>query len=252
MKQGKIIIWGGILVALLGAFVFRGTIRSAIVTLSRPSVPIEQPRPTETALGSTPLLTATPFVLPDEFNLAVPFTSQAPHMVWDHDHDDFCEEASSLMAAAYLTGDFSITDADIAEVRLQAIKTWQVEHLGYFEDTNVTETLRILREYLGVAQAHLEFNPNTQDMKEYLAQGKVMLVPVAGQLLGNPHFRQPGPPYHMILLKGYTDDGNFIANDPGTRYGANYVYPEAVIMNAMHDYNGGDVRNGAKVIIVVG
>jgi len=54
----------------------------------------------------------------------------------------------------------------------------------------------------------------------------------------------------MLLLKGYTSDGEFITNDPGTRNGRNYVYKQAVLMAAIHDWNGGDVMNGVPVVIV--
>ncbi len=42
--------------------------------------------------------------LPVEFNLAVPFTSQAPNAVWDHTHEEACEEAVVAMADAFYRG----------------------------------------------------------------------------------------------------------------------------------------------------
>ena len=56
----------------------------------------------------------------------------------------------------------------------------------------------------------------------------------------------------MLIIKGYTKEGNFITNDPGTRRGADFIYSPGVLMNAIHDWNGGDVDNGKKVMIVVG
>ena len=39
--------------------------------------------------------------LPEEINIAVPFTSQAPYAIWDPLHDDACEEASLIMLDAF-------------------------------------------------------------------------------------------------------------------------------------------------------
>jgi len=74
-------------------------------------------------------------------------------------------------------------------------------------------------------------------------------VPAAGRELGNPNFTDPGPLYHMLVVRGYTEN-NFITNDVGTRKGENYQYKYDVLMNAIHDWNGGDVNNGQRVVIV--
>ncbi len=55
----------------------------------------------------------------------------------------------------------------------------------------------------------------------------------------------------MLVLRGYTKDGYVITNDPGTKRGAQYAYRWSVLLNAIHDWNGGDVENGEKVVIVV-
>ncbi len=68
--------------------------------------------------------------------------------------------------------------------------------------------------------------------------------------LGNPNFSGEGPLYHALVLKGYTET-TFVTNDPGTRLGADYQYDFDTIMTAMHDWNGGGVENGAKVVVVI-
>lgn len=253
MKRTRLILLVALTVGAL--YVSRSALRNWYIEWSKPPVPSEQPRVTATA--SEPISTTTPSPRPTplaEINLAVPFVLQAPHQVWDHDHDEFCEEAASLMAAAYLNNDQSVTDPDVADRRLYEIKAWELEHLGVFEDTSAAQTARIIHEHLKVpaTQVTLIANPTVSMIKSYLAQKKLVLVPAAGQQLGNPYFRQPGPPYHMIVLKGYTKDGNFVSHDPGTRHGANYIYSIETVMSAMHDWNGGDVIHGAKVIIVIG
>ena len=66
-----------------------------------------------------------------------------------------------------------------------------------------------------------------------------MIVPAAGRLLGNKYFQQPGPVYHMLVVKGFTSDGKIITNDVGTRRGQNYVYDEDVFLNAIHEVPAG-------------
>lgn len=192
---------------------------------------------------------AAPKPLPSELNLPAPFTSQAPHANWDTDHEDFCEEASILMAA-YALQDKSIANADAAEVELQRLKQYEMDEFGYFESTTAEQTAKMIRGVYSLKAELLE-NPTPIDLKQELAAGHYIVVPAAGRELGNPNFRDPGPLYHMLLLKGYTSRGEFVTNDPGTRNGRNYVYKESVLMDAIHDWNDGDVNNGQSVVIVV-
>lgn len=194
--------------------------------------------------------TNRPATLPPEVNLSAPFTSQAPHAIWDEDHDDFCEEASVLMAARAWQGR-SIASADDAEAAMQQIKQWQLDRFGLFKSTTAAQTMEILTDFYNVP-ARLLSNPTLTDLKTELAAGHLIIVPAAGRELGNPNFRQPGPLYHMLLLKGYTTKGTFITHDPGTRHGKNYVYSFDVLRNAIHDWNDGDVERGQAVVIVVG
>jgi len=93
--------------------------------------------------------------------------------------------------------------------------------------------------------------PSVNDIKEIIASGKLVIVPAAGRELGNPFYRSPGPLYHMLLIKGYTQN-RFITNDAGTKRGENYPYDFDTVTNANHDWNGGNVEAGAKKIIIVG
>ncbi len=198
----------------------------------------------------TPSAPSIPF--PAEINLAVPFTVQAPHAIWEEPYKEFCEEASALMAASYVRNE-SLPSADVADAKLLAIQDFEDTRFGYWQDTTAAETAIILREHFKIKAVALVEKPTVADIKQALSQGKLVIMPAAGQQLHNPYFRAPGPPYHMLVIKGYTADGRFITNDPGTRHGADYIYDEAIIMNAMHDWRtDGKVELGRKVIIVVG
>lgn len=186
---------------------------------------------------------------PAEKNLAVPFAVQAPNAKWDREHEEFCEEASILMVGRYFQGR-TINGASDTETALQALKRWELDQLGFFESTTAEETALVIAGVYGLA-AEVLSNPTIDQIKAAVAAGQPVIIPAAGRQLGNPNFRRPGPIYHMLVVKGYTRRGQLITNDPGTRRGADYVYDAAVVMEAMHDWNGGDVDHGAKVAIVV-
>ena len=61
-----------------------------------------------------------------------------------------------------------------------------------------------------------------------------MLVPTAGRELGNPYYKQPGPIYHFLVIRGYTSK-YLITNDVGTRRGEEYKYKFDILINAVHD-----------------
>lgn len=217
-------------------------------TVSR--LPVSQSAPTTAPL---PTKVAAPQAgLPAEINLAVPFTVQAPHANWEAPYKEFCEEASVLMAIRYLQNQ-PIPSAEAADAALLEIKDFEESRFGYYEDTTAAQTAIVMREHFKRDDVVLVENPSVTDIKQALADGKLVIMPVAGQQLGNPYFRAPGPLYHMLVIKGYTTQGKFITNDPGTRRGADYIYEENVLMNAMHDWRtDGRVDQGRKVVLVVG
>lgn len=241
----------------LVVFAFRTPIRDWVEIQRRPDVPAAVNRSELNAniaatnvngANANAVVNANRSAAPAEINLNVPFTSQAPHATWDEDHQEFCEEASVLMAGRYFE-DRPITGKDDAEAALQRLKTREIEMFGYFKDTTAEETARLLEDVYTV-ETELVRDPTVAQLKAALADSRLVLVPAAGRQLGNPNFTAPGPLYHMLVLKGYTQDGRFITNDPGTRKGANYVYPFDRIMTAMHDWNGGDVAGGEKVVVI--
>lgn len=193
-----------------------------------------------------------PFAIPNTVQNNVPFTSQAPFGTWDLPFQEYCEEASVLMAMRYLSNE-PISSPDDAFLELQEIQTFEEETFGYYESTTLTETERIIREHYGNPNTYIIENPSIQDIKIALAQKKLVIVPAAGRSLNNPHFTPPGPVYHMLVVTGYTEDGMFVTNDPGTRHGKNYLYPQSVLMNAIRDWVlGGTIETGASRVLVVG
>jgi len=207
---------------------------------------------------NTNVVTNTSVALPAEKNLAIPFTSQAPAGKWDADHQEFCEEAAMLMVGRYYQGRTFSSTTD-AENGLQQIKKWEVDNLGWYFDTTAEENVQALEGVYGL-KVELLPNPTITQIKTAVAAGHPVIVPAAGRELGNPNFTAPGPIYHNLVIRGYTKDGKFITNDPGTRKGEAYIYDQDVLMSAIHNWvpSGdrtiaakGDVATGERVVLIV-
>ncbi len=252
------------------AYAFRGAIRDVVADRAKPSLPAPQPYvpPSEQVVEPSPVTQPAPSAQPAPapapeptpvpepkpiakgVNLAVPFTSQAPKADWSMPYQEACEEASLLMVHAYMTNAGAFTP-DTADAQILALVEWEKNRFGYYEDTTAEEVAVIARERFGYAKSRAVKIASIDDVKAQLEKGVPVLVPAAGRLLHNPNFSGAGPLYHMLVVKGYTKDGKIITNDPGTRRGADYLYQPDVLWNALHDWNGGDVEHGAKMMVVV-
>lgn len=213
------------------------------LTSATPTPPIVSHLPT-----SKP--TAPPqSVLPPKVYLHVPFLVQAPHANWDEIHKEACEEASLIMVLHHInktpiesedTGDREILD-------LVAKETEQ----GFGYDITISDVSTIANRVYGLKTARVVTSFNLTDLKRELAAGRPVIVPAAGRQLPNPYFRQPGPPYHMLVLKGYDEQG-FITNDPGTRQGKDFRYTYDALYQAIHDWTGSTatITSGPKAYLV--
>lgn len=183
--------------------------------------------------------------------ISVPFISQAPLGSWAQPWQDFCEEASVVMAAHFVWG-VPLTPK-LAEIEMQIIKQYEEIVFKKYKDTSAAETAAILTHLFGFKNIRVRGIAAASDIKEELDRGNIVIAPVAGRLLKNPYFTPPGPLYHMLVIRGFDDNKNiFIINDPGTRRGNGFVYNQELLTAAIHDWNGGDVMRGEKNVIVVG
>lgn len=188
--------------------------------------------------GSTPPLKDLPQIA--QIDHLVPFTPQAPLGEWsDPRQQDGCEEASALMAMAWVRGE-SLTLSQ-AKDKIIKIADYQQTKYGEHRDVSLNDILeRIFKDYFSYNKVSLKNITGKEGIIEELAKEKVVLVPLNGQKLGNPYFSPPGPLRHMLVIRGYdktTDE--FITNDPGTRRGEGYRYKTAVIMEAITVYPTG-------------
>lgn len=196
-----------------------------------------------------------PMVLPQSSLIAhVPFTVQAPFAEWaDPIFQDACEEASVVMAAAWVS-DTTLTK-ELAKRDITALAKHQKQLYGHSVDTSIGDTEKLLRDFLQVTTTEVKRGVTVSDIKEALAADRIVIVPTDGRKLGNPNFKQPGPPRHMLVVIGYDDTTKeFIVNDPGTRKGEGYRYDQSVLYDAMLDYPTGkhaEAKSADKVMLTV-
>lgn len=191
-----------------------------------------------------------------EINLDVPFSSQAPFSDWAEPYQNACEETASLMVAKYYQK-ATLTPA-IAKQEILDLVAWENKNFSYYEDTTAQETAQILQDYYGFKRVDVIYDFSLDDLKAQILAGRPIIIPASGQMLKNPNFKQPGPIYHMLVIKGITKTGDFITNDNGTRKGHNYIYNPDILYAAIHDapqgghsINKADLDSNRKAMIVV-
>lgn len=269
-------ILGALLIgALIAGYLYRGRIRDEWRALSAPSLPSAQKfqpsksivttvddaaieggiaTSTHFVLVSSPekIPTTDPFgfkgTLPARVNLDVPFTSQAPYSDWSMPYQEACEEASISMVDQFYRGLSGVIIPADAKKLIDGIVAFEQKTIGDYKDTSAQQTADIMKGYFGYTDIRVV--PYSElNMRRAIANGFPVIVPADGKKLPNPNFRNGGPPYHMIVVKGYLAN-RWITNDPGTRNGKDFTYTFAELANAVHDWNGGDVMHGAAVMLV--
>ena len=186
--------------------------------------------------------------VPKEINLPVPFTSQAPEKNWEQPWQDACEEAAVLMMDAYYK-QYNLSPL-FARDEIIKMVDWEEREMGWDKSIEIEKVEELMEYYFGQAKFLIVENPTIEQIKTYVAEGRPVLMVADGKVLPNPHFRNGGPEYHALIIRGYTED-SFITNDPGTQFGENFVYQYNDLMNAIRDWNGGDIKNGRRVVLVM-
>lgn len=169
-----------------------------------------------------------------EINLDIPFTSQAPTTNWEQPYQDACEEASILMVDYYYSKEELPSKEEVESILAEMIN-WQEENWkGHFNlpIIKVEELIKYFFEY----KTEVIKDLNEEKIENYLDQGIPVIVPANGKELDNPNFSNGGPEYHMLVIKGYTED-NYITNDPGTRNGFNFIYTKENLLSSIADWD---------------
>ncbi len=181
--------------------------------------------------------------------LDVPFTSQAPFGNWrDPKEQNGCEEASALMAV-YWARQKKLTPAIALKEIIASSDYEQKKYYNYY-DTSAPDTVkRIFNGYFNFKNAILKSPKSADEIINELKNGKVVIVPVNGQKVGNPYYTRPGPLEHNLVIKGFDFTANeFIVNDAGTRRGNGYRYKKDILWQALRDYPTGQREPIKKII----
>jgi hypothetical protein len=185
--------------------------------------------------------------LPKELNLQMTFYPQAPFGDWSMPWQETCEEASVLLVAnAYYGHDWTRTQFNDELLKLVE---WEKKYFGDYKHTTVQETSVILQKYLDLNTVIHE-DPTFADIQQVLARGHFIIMPFAGKLIGNPNYKNGGPIYHVMVIKGYKEGVKVITADVGTRNGEDYVYDWNKLSLAVHDY-AEPMEKGARRMIEV-
>ena len=184
----------------------------------------------------------------------VPFTSQAPTGDWSQSaFQDGCEEASTLMV--WMAREGKRLTREEVKAKLLDMAAFQTKLIGHGVDTDAADTHEyLLKQYFDLAETQVVYDFDLAELKE-VVMTHLVIVPTNGQALGNPNFTAPGPLQHMLVIKGYDmATQEFITNDPGTRKGEGYRYPEQVLYDAIREYPTGKhlpIISQRKAMLVV-
>lgn len=229
---------GFILVVILG-YAFRVSIKDYYYEMRTSTLP-SSVRISSVKLRRSP---------PKEINLDVPFFPQAPYGDWSLPFGEACEEASSILVHFFVTN--QPLDRETVKSNILEIVAYEDKQFGHNTDTNAEETAQILRDYFGHTDVYVGHNVTLDDVKNEVAKGNPVIVPVNANKLKNPFYKPLQSGYHMLVVKGFTADGKIITNDVGTRRGKDFAYDPNIFATAMHDLSDGGKAEGKSAMIVV-
>lgn len=220
------------------------------VTLNGPIAPVTETIPASADAAPAPTVPTPAAEQPGSVKLNMPFASQAPTGNWDPPYDEACEEASLIVVHHYLEGtalDPTIMNRDILAM---------VDHeksKGLPVDIDMLQLAQVAKDMFGYDAEVVEGAGVTiERIERELAKGNPVILPLAGQDIGNPYYSGDGPPYHVLVVVGY-DENRFVTHDVGTKRGKYYSYDKNVLMAAIHDWNGSadTIRSGPRRMLVV-
>ncbi|MFW5884655.1 MAG: C39 family peptidase [Patescibacteria group bacterium] len=173
--------------------------------------------------------------LPKQHLNKTPFVVQAPFGNWDELHEEACEEAALVMANAYIENIKNLSP-EKSDQELTSLVKFAEENLNHKPDINTKQMVDLFKEYYNQEASVVE-NPTIEEIKKHLFEEGIVVAPAAGRSLENPHFQNPGPLYHALVIIGYDEvEKQFITNDPGTRQGEEFSYDYQNLMNSIHDF----------------
>lgn len=248
MRMALKFLAGGLVIAA-GAWTF-SSLRDDTVVIDRPIETASSSSAMANDPSSASSAASAPSERPRSVRLEMPFASQAPLGNWDPPYDEACEEASLIIVRHYLEG--TPLDADVMNDDILAMVAHE-ESQGLPIDIDMHELAGVAKGMFGYRTTVVEGADVTIGrIEQELAKGNPVIVPLAGQDIGNPYYSGDGPPYHVLVIVGY-DSTRFVTHDVGTKRGANYAYAKDTLLSAIHDWNGSTetIRSGPKRLLIV-
>lgn len=187
------------------------------------------PKPTEQKTEADQAPKPTAEAIPLSFDLAVPYSVQAPFANWTV-HEESCEEAAVAMYEDFLLGKKDDIPAAEADKRFREMKTWQTKNYGHEPDLSMEALGKFANSYYGQNYRIIE-GITAEKIKEEVVSGRPVIVPVMTHSLKNPHYNTEDS-YHVLLIKGYDQTG-VLANDAGIRQGKNWHYSWEILFSAI-------------------
>lgn len=204
------------------------------------------------SLAAAPHFTTTHPPLPNQIKLEAPFLCQAPFGNWSQPWQDACEEAAIIIAMHQVNG--QPLDKNIGNREILDLIAFQYQKYGGHYDLTAKQAAQLMRDYYHFTNYALAYKFGIDDIRAALAQGNLVIAPMAGRQLNNRYFRRPGPVYHYVVFTGYDETKKeFITNDPGTKRGKGFRYKYDNAYNSIHDWNGRkeNIASGKKAIIII-
>ncbi len=177
----------------------------------------------------------------------VPFTSQAPFGEWsDPRQADGCEEAAMVMAMAWARGGGDIPPEE-AKRDILNISEYERVIFNFYQDTSIADTARLMREFYGHTAVTVQDNIDADDIKDALAAGNVVIIPINTRLTGLAKY-QNGPTRHTVVAVGYDEQQDkIIMHDPYTGGPYDLQLSSAALNNSLWDYYSGiHLNSGPK------
>lgn len=177
---------------------------------------------------------------------AVPFACQAPLGEWsDPRQQDGCEEVCLVMAVCWVQGE-NLTP-EIAKEKILELSEYEKGLFGFFQDTGVGDTFKLIESYCPGINCWISEELSVFELKRFLAEGCVVMVPINGALvalesrfehgLGKRKYNLQDLDRHMVLLVGYINkEEKFVVHDPGTRHGAYHEFDFDDFVASICDY----------------
>ena len=101
--------------------------------------------------------------------------------------------------AIYWSRDVKLT-TDIAYEEIGKIANFEKELFGFFNDTSIYDTIKIMEKYFSFTKYVLKENITKADIIQSLNNDNVVIVPVYGRDLKNKNYTPPGAIPHMLVI----------------------------------------------------